>query len=1030
MKSLIVSLIVFVAGTCAADNAPRLGIISDGGARKEADLLLVELQKAKCELVEREEIRKVLGEQTVQTVLSREGSQRIGRMLKADGLVLLSSGTNKTFTVRLVAVSPGVIVWLARSANGEQWAQNVAGTITSYLPKLAVQADAAVPVTLLRLRPAFGMARAIQLANDASELLMMRLVREPRLFVLDRENLPRMAEESLWSGQADSFWTGSRLVEGTVSFDLVQSNRVTLALAVRPPAGNKSPATSITREGDANALADLVEAVAKDVIEAIGARPEAAAWDRLAEAQRLIGLAPHLEDPEQQKAALGTAMALGCRDGKTANAYRIALRAVAYRDARRFSGLNLNLTSGDGLQKQAEDFLELIRFHNDYQPPNGWNKEAKGKWLDGEEPNWLFTYFPPLIDVQGFLDAVIATKRVGEVGETLREIQAECRRTAARMDAYDPYFQAFMQGSIVPTTARYRYERAGEILDVYRRLAFPPKTNAVYNVIGGSTGPWFMERKLAEPVLPGPRTESPAERERLWQEFMGELRASDRPDFRLHFAMQRAQDPKLTPEERLAARRQLQAVIADCRPHIAAMPRNHGFASIWSVAYPGIVEDLATAELRTDAQHAFETFVAVTPKNTLRPGDAEALIRPYLRLLSEDQARTVWRLTREFVSPCAGIPNCSYQGEIDIFAIQTWLGAQFPGLLDDAYRAEVARREGKSVVPANALRVTERIEFPAYRGLNPVHMEFSAWRGADLWLCWGNEWLKVDVARRTHTALPLPRELGDAAETAHFSRVMLTDDYLVYWKRLFTDNQMQSHLAFHPINGGEWRTARLPFEVRHLTQLGRKFYLTTAVPQIVVYQAEGLVEFDTETLTSKTLRAPGTWAARRDDKNAPVTFEHLNFGAGACDGLLVGTLGRTLYGWDPAKNEVRLLDAKPKSPPPATVATNSHAFGFDLCRDINYGWIELKGNAAGHCELRVIPEGSRAPVTIPVLFPFIPEPVHPRLKPPRGTTNSQPDVLANAAIPGPDALCVPYASHRALHIIPYAEIQRWLANRQ
>lgn len=1030
MRSILFlcSILLIAQLVCSAE-VPRIGVLSDAGVRKEADQLLVELQKVKCDLVERDEIRKIIGEKELQGVFGREGCRRVGRLLKADGLVLLSGDTNKTIAVRLVAVGPGLIVWLAQSADGGKWAKTIAETIATYLPKLSVQADAAVPLTLLRVRPAFGMARAIRLANDCSQLLLMRLVREPRLFVLERENLARVEEESHWSGTETTFWTGSRLVEGTVSFDLVESNKVTLALTVRPPDGDKSYARQITVEGNANALPDLIEKVAAGIIESMGSRPEAAAWDRQAEGQRLLALAPHLEDPEQQKAAIGTAMALGCREGRTANDYRVALRAVAYRDARRFSGLNLNLAPGDGLQKQGEDFLELIRFHNEYSPPAGWNLNAKGKWLTGEEANWLFAYFPPLMDMKEFFDILVSTGRSTELIGTIREIQSECRRTAARMDAIDPHFLVFMQGHIVPATARYRHETTREILDVYRRLAFPPKTNAVYNAITCSTAPWFMDRKMAEPVLPGPGTEPPAERERLWQAFLAELQESDRPDFRISFALQRAQRSNLTPSELLDARRQLQVVIADCLPHFLAMPRNHGFSWLWNTAYPGVIKGLDIADLNADAQLAYETFLAVTPPNTLRPGEAESLIKPYLSLLTEDQARAVYRKTTEFVSPCAGIANCSYQGEVDVFAIQTWLGAQFPQVLDESYRVELARREGRTRIPTNALRVTESIIFPPYKGPNIVNIEFGKWRNGVLWVCWGNEWLKVDVARRTFSALPLPSELGNPAETAHFSRVMLTDDLLVYWKRLFSGppDTMESHLAIHPVDGGEWRTARLPFEIRQLAQIGRKLYFTTAVPQIVVYQAEGVVEFDAETCASKTLRPPGTWAARRADNKAPIRFEHLTFGAGARDGLLLGTIGRSLYGWDPSTDEVRPLDAGQKAPPPSGVDTNSHEFGFDMCLSLAYGWIELKRMPAGHCELSVVPSGSREAVAVPILFPMMPEPLSARLRPWDWKSGSLPDVVPTYAISGKDGLCVPYASRRGLHFIPYGAIRQWLA---
>lgn len=461
MKRVLILCAVVVLTSLSAfaqAPAPRVGIISDAGARKEADLLMVELQKAKCELVERDEIQKVLGEQTLHNLLSREGSQRIGRMLKADGLVvltsskpgqasfqhaviegstrLLTSATNQTLTVRLVAVAPGVLTYLAEApADAPGWAASTAAALTDYFPKLAVKADTATPVSLLRIRPTNGFASSIQLASELSPLLWQRLAKEPALFILDRENLPRVVEEAQWNGQEPGFWAGSVMVEGWSCQDLANTNQAFLTLTVqRPVAGtNTFTRAEWTETGALTDLPGLVERASARLRQEIGSRINNVPWDPQAEGRRLLSIAASLVDPRQQKAVIGTAMALGCRDKRAANEYRSALRSIAYRDAVRFANLTLHLAPGAELAEQARDFLELIRFHNDYRPPGGWNPNYKTNWHTSEEAEWMSAYFPPLQDIELFLASVKRAGRDNEIRSLIAEIQAACRETEERM---------------------------------------------------------------------------------------------------------------------------------------------------------------------------------------------------------------------------------------------------------------------------------------------------------------------------------------------------------------------------------------------------------------------------------------------------------------------------------------------------------------------------------------------------------------------------------------------------------------------
>jgi hypothetical protein len=171
-RSLILCAVVALTSLSAFAQTPvpRVGIISDAGARKEADLLMVELQKAKCDLVEHDEIKKIVSEQALQAGMNRAESLRVGQMLKADGLILMSSGTNDLLTVRVVAVAPGVVVWFAefdtkkKDKTTPSLSVTLATTLAGYLPKLTVKKGEALPVSVFRIRPGLGTVQSVQLA--------------------------------------------------------------------------------------------------------------------------------------------------------------------------------------------------------------------------------------------------------------------------------------------------------------------------------------------------------------------------------------------------------------------------------------------------------------------------------------------------------------------------------------------------------------------------------------------------------------------------------------------------------------------------------------------------------------------------------------------------------------------------------------------------------------------------------------------------------------------------------------------------
>ena len=310
--------------SCAADGVPRVGLISDLKSRGDADLLMLELQKTRCELVERDEMNKILSEQGISLAkITGKESQRVGHLLKADGLVLLTKQTNNTCRVRFIAVTPGIIVWSAEfqlpeenKKDIEPWQKIVAESLSGYLPKLTVKAGDAVPISLMRLSSRFDNRIGSELEQQVNVLLFSRLLREPRFFVLERDNMAQLEMDKTFGGDSSGFWTGAYLLDGWLATDLAGGTQVTVTLRVRGP-GRDQP-RELTERGEQSVLMDLVERLVRRLTAEYGWQASTVAWNPLAEGRQFLGLAEYSGEHSRMKAAIDSAWALGCREQRAA----------------------------------------------------------------------------------------------------------------------------------------------------------------------------------------------------------------------------------------------------------------------------------------------------------------------------------------------------------------------------------------------------------------------------------------------------------------------------------------------------------------------------------------------------------------------------------------------------------------------------------------------------------------------------------------------------------------------------------------
>ncbi len=174
----------------------RLAIVSESSeTAATADLLTAEFSKHdNVQLLERTEIEKVIREQ--QLSLNNLDCLKLGHLLGADGLLALQSvteGTNILLNAQLVAVKQGVILTDERFGRPSQdisaWSANIVAHLEPLLPKLGVLTQDAIPISVVNFHAGVRTAEAAELERQIFFLTVERLVREKRLFVLERRRM-------------------------------------------------------------------------------------------------------------------------------------------------------------------------------------------------------------------------------------------------------------------------------------------------------------------------------------------------------------------------------------------------------------------------------------------------------------------------------------------------------------------------------------------------------------------------------------------------------------------------------------------------------------------------------------------------------------------------------------------------------------------------------------------------------------------------------------------------------------------------
>ena len=292
MKKLLGTLGILLLATrlSAQSNAPvRLALIAETGeASVASDVLTAQLSgNSKIQLLERNEIEKVYREQGLSA--ANQDDLKLGRILGADGLLLLNvvrtpQATN--LTARLIAVKPGVVLtdgsfpWPLKDTR--QWAESVATYLNSFLPKLALLAKDAIPLSVVNLRAAVSSTDERETERELKLLTIQRLSQERQLFVLERQKMQLLSEEKELKSDESAFWDGSYLLDGVVDQNGYSKETITINARLTPPKGGAP--LSIEVSGSRTNLSEVINRLAAKVTELLNLTSTVQEWSAANEA--------------------------------------------------------------------------------------------------------------------------------------------------------------------------------------------------------------------------------------------------------------------------------------------------------------------------------------------------------------------------------------------------------------------------------------------------------------------------------------------------------------------------------------------------------------------------------------------------------------------------------------------------------------------------------------------------------------------------------------------------------------------------
>lgn len=625
----LLPMFLAVGAFASSTNTPRVGVLGDSALAAAADMLTVRLSAlGNVEVLERQEIGRILKEHELGLAgVTRADSLRVGSLLKADGLVFLKLAEvqdgAKEVAVRLVAVDPGVLVLSMHYPTNDvfmrldDWAKSSAAILERSLPKIAVSRSEAIPVSMMRIRSELGSAYAARLEDGFNHAMFLRLMHEPRVFVLERENLKRLDEEKSWAGDAPGFWTGGRLVDGVIKYDLVTTNSVSVSVNLRDRNETSGAGTKVVREtGDVDRLSELADRVVTRLDLGGVTTNKASKWDPVTEGREFFRqltdsfTTPHLHvRPERlrwhretvrRREVLDTAWTLGYRASDIAVARvhtYIVLAEIRYALPYHQGPSSIKIVADQSvnyadIMEYAQRNIEMFDVLEQYVYRSATNSVGHG----GDNADHLMSL--ALSTGVSFLGHARCSPTLLKQREEIAEIRSRCSNTALALRRRGTFRDDWHLISV------RLYLPTEDILEQYRAFMMVPRTNWTPVANGHHFGirrDILLEGSPATSGFESLSDEEKARRVGLWNVFMKEVEESAIPENRLWSGILRVRQAK-TKDEWASALRSMREMVWEYRELMAKGRLDWDFVDV-SLNHHNRFETSLPASLREHGVH-------------------------------------------------------------------------------------------------------------------------------------------------------------------------------------------------------------------------------------------------------------------------------------------------------------------------------------------------------------------------------------------------------------------------------------------
>ncbi|OHB77582.1 MAG: hypothetical protein A2Z25_01035 [Planctomycetes bacterium RBG_16_55_9] len=250
-------------------------------------------------VLERAQIDKILAEQrwSITSLFDRNATIKAGRLLRAEAFVLLSAEADESkekekselVRVRLVETRHGLRLWDGfeplDAASYAETVNRVIDKVIAAAGKLTLPPGQAIPVGIVEVHSVQLGDGHRWLTRVMPGMLSVRLSTEPRIVMLEREDLAVLRRETLLAeGEDAAFWSSAVLIDGYL--ERGKDKDLEMKLQLKRASGDEVAAFTVSIKPDEPSLA--VDQVADKMIRELVDSPPASRWQPEQEAEEFF----------------------------------------------------------------------------------------------------------------------------------------------------------------------------------------------------------------------------------------------------------------------------------------------------------------------------------------------------------------------------------------------------------------------------------------------------------------------------------------------------------------------------------------------------------------------------------------------------------------------------------------------------------------------------------------------------------------------------------------------------------------------